>query len=97
MALDGILAGWIFCDNHPWHIGWGYRDAQPGSQSWEHFEHFVASFRVLKSRVFMEQEEVELARLHAGARLNLDGNIRIKNHHLVLQHATGREDTTPGL
>ena len=67
--------------------------AQPGNVSWENFENFVASFRVLKSRMIPDRGEVELARLHAGARLNLGKGIRIINRHLVLRQAIAQYET----
>ena len=90
---DGILAAWIFCDYHQLALSLGYSDAQPGNVSWETFENFAASVRVLKSRIFPEGEEVELSRLHAGARLNFPEGIKIVNKQLVLQQATARNGT----
>ncbi|CAB5396433.1 unnamed protein product [Rhizophagus irregularis] len=37
----------------------------PGCQFWQHFKHFIASFRVLKSNVFEINQEIELQDIHA--------------------------------
>ncbi|KAF9372310.1 hypothetical protein CPB97_001349 [Podila verticillata] len=54
----------------------------PGAQFWQHFEHFVATFRCLKSRVLEDREPTKISAIHTGARLN--GDIKFTNHHLNL-------------
>ena len=88
-----ILAGWIFCDYNQLACSLGYQDTQPGKVSWENCSNFVVSFRVLKSRMFPDEGEVELASLHAGARLNLGRGLRIINRHLELRQAIAQNDT----
>ncbi|EXX77845.1 hypothetical protein RirG_020140 [Rhizophagus irregularis DAOM 197198w] len=64
----------------------------PGCQFWQHFEHFIASFRVLKSNVFEINQEIELQDIHAGARHNF-GSATIRNVPLSLKRAIRREST----
>ncbi|CAB4425382.1 unnamed protein product [Rhizophagus irregularis] len=64
----------------------------PGCQFWQHFEHFIASFRVLKSNVFEINQEIELQDIHAGARHNF-GSATIRNVPLLLKKAIRREST----
>ncbi|KAF9310054.1 hypothetical protein BG003_008980 [Podila horticola] len=54
----------------------------PGAQFWQHFEHFVATFRCLKSRVLEDREPTKISAIHTGARLH--GDINFTNHHLKL-------------
>ncbi|KAF9536709.1 hypothetical protein EC957_009924 [Mortierella hygrophila] len=54
----------------------------PGAQFWQHFEHFLATFRCLKSRVLEDGELTRISAIHTGARLR--GNINFTNHHLKL-------------
>ncbi|KAG0330716.1 hypothetical protein BG000_011552 [Podila horticola] len=54
----------------------------PGAQFWQHFEHFVATFRCLKSRVLEDREPTKISAIHSGARLH--GDINFTNHHLKL-------------
>ncbi|CAB4384116.1 unnamed protein product [Rhizophagus irregularis] len=63
---------WCFCD---------YEDhrskknpSSPASQLWQRFEHFVASFRSLKSRSVNDKEMITMSTIHAGADLNGDTN-----------------------
>ncbi|CAG8456509.1 1378_t:CDS:10 [Funneliformis caledonium] len=63
----------------------------PGSQFWQHFEHFVASFRTLKSRNLNDGELTSISSIHIGARLN--GDFEFKNHHLELECAVHQEET----
>ncbi|PKB99105.1 hypothetical protein RhiirA5_505883 [Rhizophagus irregularis] len=64
----------------------------PGCQFWQHFKHFIASFRVLKSNVFEINQEIELQDIHAGARHNF-GSATIRNVPLSLKRAIRREST----
>lgn len=64
----------------------------PGCQFWQHFEHFIASFRVLKSNVFENNQVIKLQDIHAGARHNF-GSATIRNVPLSLKKAIRREST----
>ncbi|GES91209.1 crinkler (CRN) family protein, putative [Rhizophagus clarus] len=64
----------------------------PGCQFWQHFEHFIASFRVLKSNLFEINKEIKLQDIHAGAKHNF-GTATIKNIPLSLEKATRQQST----
>jgi hypothetical protein len=64
----------------------------PGCQFWQHFEHFIASFRVLKSNVFEINKEIELQDIHVGAKHNF-GTTTIRNIPLSLEKATLQQST----
>ncbi|KAF9095501.1 hypothetical protein BGX27_001265 [Mortierella sp. AM989] len=89
-GADPILSNWRFCD---------YQDIKskmdprspPGAQFWQHFEHFVATFRCLKSRVLSEGEHTTISAIHTGARLN--GDISFRNHHLRSAISSKHVDT----
>lgn len=59
----------------------------PGNTTWQSFEVFCASFRVLLSLGFRDGEEVTLKSLHSGCKLN-DQNMTIVNRHLSFAEAT---------
>ena len=63
----------------------------PGARFWQNFEHFVVTFRCLKSRVIKEGELTTISEVHAGACLN--GDIKFINHHLELGIASNQEPT----
>ncbi|PKY63328.1 hypothetical protein RhiirA4_491840 [Rhizophagus irregularis] len=46
---DPVLRDWSFCDYGD-HRSNNSPTCPPGSQFWQHFEHFVASFHILKFR-----------------------------------------------
>ncbi|CAG8663658.1 10780_t:CDS:2 [Funneliformis caledonium] len=88
---DSILRNWNFkyykelqTDGDP--------TIPPGCQFWQHFEHFIASFRVLKSNVFEIDKEIKLQDIHAGAKHNF-GTATIKNIPLSLAKATRQQST----
>ncbi|KAG0271060.1 hypothetical protein BGZ95_001193, partial [Linnemannia exigua] len=89
-GADPLLNNWRLCD---------YSDVKskmdprspPGAQFWQHFEHFVATFRCLKSRVLEDGKRTTVSAIHTGARLN--GDIRFKNHHLKLAISSQYVDT----
>ncbi|CAI2188222.1 19030_t:CDS:2, partial [Funneliformis geosporum] len=87
---DPILRDWFFCD-----YGDHRNNKNPkcplGSQFWQYFEHFVASFRTLKSRNLNDDELTSISKIHIGTRLN--GDFEFKNHHLELECVVHREDT----
>lgn len=87
---DPVLRDWSFCDYGD-HRSNNSPTCPPGSQFWQHFEHFVASFRVLKSRNINDGESTSISIIHIGARLN--GNFKFKNRHLELECAVYQEDT----
>ncbi|CAG8577445.1 9447_t:CDS:2, partial [Funneliformis mosseae] len=86
---NSILKDWSFCDYGD-HRSNENLTCPPGSQFWQHFEHFVASFRTLKSRNLNDGELTSISRIHIGARLN--GDFEFKNHHLELECAVHQED-----
>uniref|UniRef100_U9TU00 Uncharacterized protein n=1 Tax=Rhizophagus irregularis (strain DAOM 181602 / DAOM 197198 / MUCL 43194) TaxID=747089 RepID=U9TU00_RHIID len=53
--------------------------SSPASQLWQRFEHFVASFRSLKSRSVNDKEMITMSTIHASADLN--GDLEYANHH----------------
>ncbi|UZO28588.1 uncharacterized protein OCT59_022105 [Rhizophagus irregularis] len=71
---------------------WRTQPFLPGCQFWQHFKHFIASFRVLKSNVFEINQEIELQDIHTGARHNF-GSATIRNVPLLLKKAIRREST----
>ncbi|KAL1914250.1 uncharacterized protein VTP21DRAFT_9090 [Calcarisporiella thermophila] len=90
-SADLVLRDWNFCTygelrsrREP--------SCPPGAQFWQHFEHFIASFRSLKSRVFNEGQLVDFSKVHVGARIN--GDIQFVNHRLSLVRASGWENTS---
>ncbi|GJJ67660.1 hypothetical protein EMPS_00006 [Entomortierella parvispora] len=84
------LINWRFCD---------YSDLKsktdpgspPGAQFWQHFEHFLATFRCLKSQVLGDGEPTTISAIHTGARLR--GDIHFKNHHLKVAVSSKQVDT----
>ncbi|CAG8742939.1 2705_t:CDS:2, partial [Funneliformis caledonium] len=64
----------------------------PGCQFWQHFEHFIASFHVLKSNVFETDEEIKLQDIHADAKHHF-GTATIRNVLLSLKKAIWQEST----
>ncbi|CAB4440588.1 unnamed protein product [Rhizophagus irregularis] len=90
---DSILRNWNFKYYSEIQIqNKGDPTIPPGCQFWQHFEHFIASFRVLKSNVFEINKEIELQDIHAGARHNF-GPATIRNVPLSLKKAIRREST----
>ncbi|RIA92386.1 hypothetical protein C1645_820819 [Glomus cerebriforme] len=59
-------------------------------QFWRNFEHFIATFRCLKSQI-IENELTKISEVHSGARLN--GDIEFKNHPLELEIVSNPEST----
>ncbi|CAG8578879.1 10620_t:CDS:2 [Ambispora gerdemannii] len=58
----------------------------PGLQFWQHFENFIASIRVLKSRIFDDGAYLSLEEFHHGAKHTFN-NTEIYNQHLQLEKA----------
>jgi hypothetical protein len=85
-----VLQDWSFCDYGDYKSN-NSPKYPPGLQFWQHFEHFVVSFCVLKSRNINDGDSTSISRIHVGARLN--GNFKFKNHHLELVCAIYQEDT----
>ncbi|CAB4381397.1 unnamed protein product [Rhizophagus irregularis] len=56
----------------------------PGCPYWMHFEHFVASFRVIKSKIFGKDQQIKLKDIYAGAKHNF-GEEAIINKPLSLE------------
>ncbi|CAG8509257.1 5556_t:CDS:2 [Funneliformis caledonium] len=57
---DPVHRDWCFCDygDHKSNLN---PKRPPGAQFWQHFEHFVASFRTLKSRMVNDNEDTNSA------------------------------------
>ncbi|GBC05018.1 hypothetical protein RclHR1_00060031 [Rhizophagus clarus] len=62
----------------------------PGYEYWIHFEHFVSSFRVIKSHIFEKNKQIKLEKIHAGAKHNF-GTAAINN--IPLEKTVHRENT----
>jgi hypothetical protein len=88
---DNILRHWNF-EYYSEMTNDGDPTIPPGCQFWQHFEHFIASFRVFKSNVFEIDKEIKLQVIHAGAYHNFD-TATIKNIPLSLEKATRQEST----
>ena len=54
----------------------------PGNTTWQSFEVFCCSFRILRSLGFGDGQEVPLEFLHAGCKLRDDRNTVVVNRHL---------------
>ncbi|CAI2182777.1 11195_t:CDS:2, partial [Funneliformis geosporum] len=89
---DRILLNWNFKYYSELQSNDGDPTIPPGCQFWQHFEHFIASFRVLKSNVFGIDEEIKLQDIHAGAKYNF-GTSTIRNIPLSLAKATRQQST----
>ncbi|KAK3819964.1 MAG: hypothetical protein J3Q66DRAFT_335951 [Benniella sp.] len=87
---DPILINWRFCDYPDLKSKMDPR-SPPGAQFWQHFEHFVATFRCLKSRTLEDGKPTKISEIHTGARLN--GDIEFTNHHLKLAISSQHVDT----
>ncbi|CAG8702519.1 13720_t:CDS:2, partial [Funneliformis mosseae] len=62
----------------------------PGCQYWQqHFEHFVAQFRSLKSNIYNYDNRVDLSVIHNGATHNF-GQVSISNRQLTLSKSVER-------
>ncbi|RGB30700.1 hypothetical protein C1646_671492 [Rhizophagus diaphanus] len=88
---DSILRNWNFKYYNELQND-GDPTIPPGCQFWQHFEHFIASFRVLKSNVFEIDKEIELQGIHTGAKHNF-GTATIRNVPLSLKKAIRQEST----
>jgi hypothetical protein len=63
---DEILGRWRF-DDYGAHEGKWDKMLLPGARTWQNFEHFVASIRVLKSIVVGDNTTTTISQVHAGA------------------------------
>ncbi|RGB35999.1 hypothetical protein C1646_741943 [Rhizophagus diaphanus] len=88
---DSILRHWNF-EFYSELQGGGDPTIPPGCQFWQHFEHFIASFRVLKSNVFEIDKEIKLQDIHAGAKHNF-GTTIFRNIPLSLNKVTHQLST----
>ncbi len=88
IGVDGLLKDWQFSD-YKKQASKLDSGSPPDARLWQKFEHFVATFRRLKSRVIKEGELTTISEVHAGARLN--GDIKFINHHLELGIASNQE------
>jgi hypothetical protein len=89
--LDPILRDWDFCDYNQLRSLLGDTDTPPGGRFWQDFEHFVARFRVLRSKIFPDGSKTSISEIHAGARLS--GDVKVINRHLKLRQAARRHPT----
>ncbi|CAJ0831051.1 9052_t:CDS:2 [Entrophospora sp. SA101] len=89
---DPLLKDWQFCDYRE-HSSVSDWRLPVGSQFWNHFEHFIANFHSLKSKVLCENELTTVSEIHAGARLHLNDDFKFKNHHLKLECAIHHVNT----
>lgn len=89
---DSILRRWNFKYYNELQTNDGDPTIPPGCQFWQHFENFIASFRVLKSNVFETDKEIKLQDIHAGAKHNF-GTATIRNVPLSLEKATRQQST----
>ncbi|KAK3810919.1 MAG: hypothetical protein J3Q66DRAFT_404319 [Benniella sp.] len=87
---DPLLKNWGFSDYSEIKSKVDPR-SPPGAQFWQHFEHFVATFRCIKSRVLEDSERTSISAIHTGARLN--GDIQFTNRHLALEVSMNQVDT----
>ncbi|CAB4435665.1 unnamed protein product [Rhizophagus irregularis] len=88
---DSILRNWNF-KYYSEFQNKGDPTIPPGCQFWQHFEHFIASFRILKSNVFEIDKEIELRDIHNGAKHSF-GTATIRNVPLSLKKAIRQEST----
>ncbi|GJJ78218.1 hypothetical protein EMPS_10577 [Entomortierella parvispora] len=88
--VDPLLVNWRFCDYSDLKSKMDPR-SPPGAQFWQHFEHFLATFRCLKSRVLGDGEPTAISAIHIGARLR--GDIHFKNHRLKVAISSKQVDT----
>ncbi|KAF0434870.1 putative crinkler family protein [Gigaspora margarita] len=89
---DPLLKGWQLFDYRE-HSSVSDQRVPVGSQFWNNFEHFIATFRSLKSKVLCENELTTISEIHAGARLHLNDDFKFKNHHLKLECAIHHVNT----
>ncbi|KAI1302690.1 hypothetical protein EDD11_005566 [Mortierella claussenii] len=89
-GADPLLMNWRFSDYSDLKSKMDPR-SPPAAQFWQHFEHFVATFRCLKSRVLEDGKATRMSAIHTGARLN--GDIRFTNHHLKMAISSRQADT----
>ncbi|KAG0341565.1 hypothetical protein BG004_005991 [Podila humilis] len=87
---DPILRNWRICDYPDLKSKLDARSPS-GAQFWQHFEHFVATFRCLKSRVLNDGERTRMSAVHKGARMN--GDIEFTSHPLELAVSSQQVDT----
>lgn len=59
----------------------------PGNTTWQSFEEFCCSFRILRSLGFGDGQEVPLKCLHSGCKLRDDQEIIVVNRHLSFAEA----------
>ena len=82
--LRQFLSDWEFCDySELLHLRTG--KGLPVNTTWQSFEFFCQSFRVLRSLGFKERQKVPLEFLHSGCILKDDSKTIIVNRHLRCQ------------
>ncbi|CAG8448871.1 8972_t:CDS:2 [Acaulospora morrowiae] len=84
-----LLRNWYFNNKA------GNPSIPPGCQYWQNFDNFVAQFRILKSNIYGDNEQVELRVIHNGAKHNF-GDSSIYNRELILEQSVKRVSTKSG-
>jgi hypothetical protein len=69
------------------------RRRTPGNSTWQSFEVFCCSFRILRSLGFGDGQEVPLEFLHFGCKLRDDGKTMVVNRHLNFTEAVHQYGT----
>jgi hypothetical protein len=86
-SLRKFLRNWQFNDYAELlHLATG--EGPPGNTTWQSFEVFCCSFRILRSLGFGDGQEVPLESLHAGCKLRDDRDTVVVNKHLNIAEAT---------
>ena len=84
--LCRFLRNWQFNDYAELlHLATG--EGLPGNTTWQSFEVFCCSFRILRSLGFGDGEEVPLEFLHSGCKLRDDRETMVVNRHLDFAEA----------
>jgi hypothetical protein len=60
---------------------------QVGNTTWQSFERFCCSFRILRSLGFGDEQEMSLKSLHSGCKLQDDRKTKVVNRHLKFAEA----------
>ena len=68
-------------------------EGPPGNTTWQSFERFCCSFRILRSLGFKNGQEVALKDLHWGCKLRDDRKTMVVNRHLDLAEAVHQYKT----
>jgi hypothetical protein len=92
LRLCEFLTRWKFNDYAELvHLETG--EGLPGDTTWQSFEVFCCSFRILRSLGFEDGQEVPLDVLHSGCKLRDDRKTMVVNRHLDLAKAACQYET----